>query len=378
MVMVAFSVGRARATCLGAIRDPIARTAAIREHGPVAARWRQEFSTCAGPFSQVPLSRGPRVEERTDAVRAVRRDGARRSESRPVRTTRRADARRPASPRWDEIVDRHSDRVYRLAYRLTGNRHDAEDLTQEVFVRVFRSLDTYTPGTFEGWIHRITTNLFLDQARRKQRIRFDALSDERAEPAAQRPARPRHGVRRPDLRRRHRAARSPRCRRSSARPSCCATSRASPTTRSPRSSTPSSAPSAPASTAAAPCCARALAHRAPADGTHPLPGPAPRGPAGPGIGRRDRAPRTPGQRAPRRPAVPADEERAWAHVHSCHPCRDAVEREGWVKTRLATMQFAGAAAPSHLKGSLLVRRRRWPGRPAAGCADSRRAGATSG
>jgi hypothetical protein len=52
---------------------------------------------------------------------------------------------------------------------------------------------------------------------------------------------------------------------------------------------------------------------------------------------------------------PADEERAWDHVHSCHQCRDAVEREGWVKTRLATMQLAGAAAPSHLKGSLLVR-----------------------
>lgn len=81
---------------------------------------------------------------------------------------------------WEEIVTEHSDRVFRLAYRLTGNRHDAEDLTQEVFVRVFRSLDSYTPGTFEGWLHRITTNLFLDQARRRQRIRFDALSDERA------------------------------------------------------------------------------------------------------------------------------------------------------------------------------------------------------
>ncbi|MEX0427571.1 RNA polymerase sigma factor SigE [Nocardioides sp. DS6] len=84
-------------------------------------------------------------------------------------------------PTWDEIVEQHSDRVYRLAYRLTGNRPDAEDLTQEVFVRVFRSLDSYSPGTFEGWLHRITTNLFLDQARRKQRIRFDALSDERAQ-----------------------------------------------------------------------------------------------------------------------------------------------------------------------------------------------------
>jgi anti-sigma factor RsiW len=52
---------------------------------------------------------------------------------------------------------------------------------------------------------------------------------------------------------------------------------------------------------------------------------------------------------------PSDEERAWDHVHSCYQCRDAVEREGWVKTRLATMQLAGAPAPSHLKGSLLVR-----------------------
>ena len=84
------------------------------------------------------------------------------------------------APSWEQIVREHSGRVYRLAYRLTGNRHDAEDLTQEVFVRVFRSLHTYTPGTMEGWLHRITTNLFLDQARRKQRIRFDALSDERA------------------------------------------------------------------------------------------------------------------------------------------------------------------------------------------------------
>src|SRR3954449_5433143 len=81
-------------------------------------------------------------------------------------------------PSWDEIVTEHSTRVYRLAYRLTGNPHDAEDLTQEVFVRVFRSLASYTPGTFEGWLHRITTNLFLDMVRRKARIRFDALPDD--------------------------------------------------------------------------------------------------------------------------------------------------------------------------------------------------------
>lgn len=81
-------------------------------------------------------------------------------------------------PTWDEIVRDHSPRVYRLAYRLTGNRQDAEDLAQETFVRVFRSLHTFTPGTIGGWLHRITTNLFLDQARRKSKIRFDGLTED--------------------------------------------------------------------------------------------------------------------------------------------------------------------------------------------------------
>lgn len=91
----------------------------------------------------------------------------------------------PAPTSWEQIVREHSTPVYRLAYRLTGNSHDAEDLTQEVFVRVFRSLDTYTPDNFAGWLHRITTNLFLDKARRRARIRFDALS---ADVAARLPA----------------------------------------------------------------------------------------------------------------------------------------------------------------------------------------------
>ena len=85
------------------------------------------------------------------------------------------------APTWDEVVRQHADRVYRLAYRLSGNRADAEDLTQETFVRVFRSLSDFTPGTFEGWLHRITTNLFLDMVRRRARIRFDALPEDAAD-----------------------------------------------------------------------------------------------------------------------------------------------------------------------------------------------------
>ncbi|ASU79778.1 RNA polymerase sigma factor SigE [Actinopolyspora erythraea] len=81
-------------------------------------------------------------------------------------------------PSWDEVVREHADRVYRLAFRLSGNKHDAEDLTQETFIRVFRSLASYRPGTFEGWLHRITTNLFLDMARRRSRLRMEGLPED--------------------------------------------------------------------------------------------------------------------------------------------------------------------------------------------------------
>lgn len=50
---------------------------------------------------------------------------------------------------------------------------------------------------------------------------------------------------------------------------------------------------------------------------------------------------------------PEEAERAWEHVHTCHFCRDAVEREGWVKARLAGLSYDAGPAPDRLKGSLL-------------------------
>ena len=88
------------------------------------------------------------------------------------------DAGRAEMPSWAELVEEHADSVYRLAYRLSGNQHDAEDLSQETFMRVFRNLKGYQPGTFEGWLHRITTNLFLDMVRRRQKIRMEALPED--------------------------------------------------------------------------------------------------------------------------------------------------------------------------------------------------------
>jgi RNA polymerase sigma factor (sigma-70 family) len=86
-----------------------------------------------------------------------------------------------------ELVRRHRGRVLRLATRLTGNRSDAEDLTQEVFVRALTAGDTLRPDAVEGWLHRVTTNLFLDHARRRSRVRVDPWGEHleaRVRPAA--------------------------------------------------------------------------------------------------------------------------------------------------------------------------------------------------
>jgi RNA polymerase sigma-70 factor, ECF subfamily len=78
-------------------------------------------------------------------------------------------------PSWDEIAERYGETVYAMAYRLCGDRDEASDLAQDVFVRVYRNLDRYRPGTFEGWLYRITRNLFLDRVRRRNRLRMEPL-----------------------------------------------------------------------------------------------------------------------------------------------------------------------------------------------------------
>ncbi|MFA9444362.1 sigma-70 family RNA polymerase sigma factor [Egicoccus sp. AB-alg6-2] len=82
------------------------------------------------------------------------------------------------APSWDEIAEQYGDMVYTMAFRLTGDRDEARDLAQDVFVRVYRNLDRYRPGTFEGWLYRITKNLFLDRVRRRTRVRLEPLPDE--------------------------------------------------------------------------------------------------------------------------------------------------------------------------------------------------------
>lgn len=72
---------------------------------------------------------------------------------------------------FDALVTRYYQQVYNLAYRLTGNAADAEDLTQEAFLRAYRFFDRYDPTMpFMNWISRIMTNLYIDEYRRRKRL----------------------------------------------------------------------------------------------------------------------------------------------------------------------------------------------------------------
>lgn len=79
---------------------------------------------------------------------------------------------------WEEVARVYGRKIYNFAYRLTGNPDDAHDLVQEVLLRVRRGLADYQPGSFEGWLWRITRNAFLDDVRRQKRRPTAPLPDE--------------------------------------------------------------------------------------------------------------------------------------------------------------------------------------------------------
>ena len=81
---------------------------------------------------------------------------------------------------WEEIVSTYSRRIYNLAYRFTSRTDSAEDLTQEVFVRVYRSLEQYDPkqGDLQNWLMRLARNLIIDDYRRRQRTPHDTHAED--------------------------------------------------------------------------------------------------------------------------------------------------------------------------------------------------------
>lgn len=75
---------------------------------------------------------------------------------------------------WEEIVQRYNRRIYNICYRFAGSGDDAQDLTQEVFIKMFRTLSSYDVerGAFMTWVTTITRNLLVDHFRKSKQDRM--------------------------------------------------------------------------------------------------------------------------------------------------------------------------------------------------------------
>lgn len=80
---------------------------------------------------------------------------------------------------WEEIVSNFSRRIFNLAYRFTSSVEAAEDLTQEVFIRIYRTLDQYDAkqGDLSNWLMRLARNLIIDDYRHRQRNPQNTMAD---------------------------------------------------------------------------------------------------------------------------------------------------------------------------------------------------------
>jgi RNA polymerase sigma-70 factor (ECF subfamily) len=80
---------------------------------------------------------------------------------------------------WEEIVRSHNRRIYNICYRFTGSPDDAEDLAQEVFIKVYRTLGSFDldKGAFTTWITTVTRNLLVDNFRKKKQDRMTESID---------------------------------------------------------------------------------------------------------------------------------------------------------------------------------------------------------
>ena len=81
---------------------------------------------------------------------------------------------------WEALLRAHTHAIYSLCCRFTGRPHDAEDLTQEVFIKVFRTLKTYDPlqAKLSTWVNRIARNHLVDHYRRTRSDRMTSTLDE--------------------------------------------------------------------------------------------------------------------------------------------------------------------------------------------------------
>src|SRR5438105_7703755 len=91
--------------------------------------------------------------------------------SKPFSSAARQDRRE-----FDTLVRRCHRQAYNIAYRLAGNHADAEDITQEAFLRAYRFFDRYNRSMpFESWLYRIISNVFIDEVRKRPKVKAHSL-----------------------------------------------------------------------------------------------------------------------------------------------------------------------------------------------------------
>ena len=81
---------------------------------------------------------------------------------------------------WEELLHAHTRKIFNLCYRFSGHGSDAEDLTQEIFIKVFQTLRTYDPGqgSFQTWLNRVARNHLVDHYRRTRKERLTSSIEE--------------------------------------------------------------------------------------------------------------------------------------------------------------------------------------------------------
>jgi len=81
---------------------------------------------------------------------------------------------------WESIVNSYGRRIYNLSYRYTGRRDEAEDLTQEIFIKVYQNMKSYRSdaGTFQNWVLKVGRNLIIDHYRQTRRFQQAAGTEE--------------------------------------------------------------------------------------------------------------------------------------------------------------------------------------------------------
>jgi RNA polymerase sigma-70 factor (ECF subfamily) len=91
---------------------------------------------------------------------------------------------------WEALLNAHTRRIYNLCYRFTGRVEEAEDVTQEVFIKVFQTLKSYdaAQGRFSTWLNRVARNHLVDHYRRTRKDRVTSSLEEELPAAEERPS----------------------------------------------------------------------------------------------------------------------------------------------------------------------------------------------